>query len=403
MNFLTGNKRISTLQIGKNINLQWVAVHFATAMGIGTLFVPQVLGPKTIGINSFLIMLVISVPLAYLNHRVLASLIIYGGNGKGSVLAIKNLEGNKASLFYSLLLFLSSLSICIINFTALTSTISQNISPIFATNLRAPTSITIGIIVYIISYQKNNMLISTIKYTSLILAMALILISFILIPYWDWSIVQEEKDINIVEIISFIPIIIFAMNFSSCVSSYTESSMIKCKEDKHLCDRHVSMTLITSCISIALIIMFFSFSVSLSLTNSALAHADKNTDAITLLALSLGNEWIKVIGLLIVVSASFGALMGTLIGVKDGLKDLDFIKKIKTHKLMFFIAIFLTMIGIVNPNIIDIIKTVSGPLVIIIGMLFPAIIMIKNQRVHWLYLVAITISIITLFCIFVLA
>jgi len=381
-------------------NLRWVSTQFATAMGIGILFVPQELGPREIGIQSFLIMLVLCIPLSYLNHKTLSSLIIFGGNGGGSVLTIKKMEGIKTSLFYSLLLFVSSFSICIINFLAIVSTITQSVEPSNSEISRISASIFIGIAIYFFSSQGRSRIILMTKYISFPLAVILIFISLMLIPYWDWDILSESKTVNPTDIISLIPIVIFAMNFSPCVSGYIESSMIECKNDKHTCNSSVSSTLLSSCIAIAFVVMFFSFSVSMSLNDTLLDNMGKNTNSITLITQLLGGGWYTIVGFLIVTTASFGALMGTLIGVNDGLKDLVFMRHVKEKNMILLIVISLVTIGIINPNIIDLIKIVSGPSVIIVGMLFPALIMIKNRKMQWVHPPAIILSIITLTIIF---
>ncbi len=61
------------------VNFKWVTTQFATAMGIGILFVPQEIGPKAIGLFPFITLAIICIPLAYLNHKTLSNLIISGG------------------------------------------------------------------------------------------------------------------------------------------------------------------------------------------------------------------------------------------------------------------------------------------------------------------------------------
>ena len=374
------------------IHFRWIMTHFATAMGIGVLFVPQELGPRTIGLNSFLIMLVLCVPLSYLSHKTLSSLILSANNGGGSVLAIKEIEGKNASLIYSLLLFISSFSICVINYLALVSALSQNEIVPHSDISRVIVSVFIGILVYFFSSQGSKKIVLMTKFISLPLAGILLFISLMLVPYWDWDSLPVSEPMSLINIVSFIPIIIFAMNFSPCVSGYIEDR----KNDHGFNQSSISTTLLTSCASIAVVVMFFSFSVSLAVNDSLLSSMEKNTNSIALVTELLGGGWFTVLGLFIVSAASFGALMGTLIGVKDGLKDVPAIKRIHDKVITLVVASILVLIGIMNPTIIDLIKVISGPSVIAVGMLFPAYVMIKNRRMQWIHPVAIVLGVLTL-------
>ncbi|HIF9275944.1 TPA: hypothetical protein ACX6QR_004018 [Photobacterium damselae] len=365
-------------------------------MGIGILFLPQEIGPKTIGIYSFLIMAAICVPLSYLNHKTLSSLIISGGNGEGSVLTIKSMVGEKASLSYSFLLFISSFSICIINFIALIATISNSVDLEYTEVTRVMSSIIISIIVYMLSSQGHDQIVSITKYISVPLSIVLIFLSLMLIPEWKWQGLPDNSDVNFKDILAFIPIIVFAMNFSPCVSKYVETSMVDCANNKVICNRNISTTLIVSCTAIAITVMFFSFSVSMALNESVLDDVGKNTNSISLVARLMGGGVFHIIGLLIVATASFGALMGTIIGVTDGLKHFSFCKKVADKKIMLLVCSALAFIGILNPNIIDLIKLISGPSVIVVGMLFPAIVMLKKRNYKLIYFIAIFISLVTL-------
>ena len=238
------------------IHFRWIMTHFETAMGIGVLFVPQELGPRTIGLNSFLIMLVLCVPLSYLSHKTLSSLILSSNNGGGSVLAIKEIEGKNASLIYSLLLFISSFSICVINYLALVSALSQNEIVPHSDISRVIVSVFIGILVYFFSSQGSKKIVLMTKFISLPLAGILLFISLMLVPYWDWDSLPVSEPMSLINIVSFIPIIIFAMNFSPCVSGYIEDR----KNDHGFNQSSISTTLLTSCVSIAVVVMFFSFS-----------------------------------------------------------------------------------------------------------------------------------------------
>lgn len=378
------------------INFRWMATHFATAMGIGVLFVPQEIGPQTIGFSSFLIMIAICIPIAYLNHKTLSGLIIFGGNGEGSVLTIRSMAGKKASLLYSFLLLISSLSICIINFIALVSAISQTVPAEYTEIVRVISSISISALIYALSSRNHQKIVAVTKYISIPLSLVLIGTSLFLIPFWDWAILSANSDINVREIITFIPIIVFAMNFTPCVSMYIESTIRKKDNDKIACEKETSMTLLASCIAIAITVMFFSFSVSMALDSSMLENMGKNTNSISLISQLLGGGVFQVIGLMIVATASFGALMGTLIGVQDGLKHFSFSQHISDKKLMLFVCCLLALVGILNPNIIDLIKLISGPSVIAVGMLIPAFIMLKNKHFKCIYFMAIVISLITL-------
>ncbi len=60
--------------------------------------------------------------------------------------------------------------------------------------------------------------------------------------------------------------------------------------------------------------------------------------------------------------------------------------------MMLVVCFGLALFGIVNPNVMDLIKTISGPSVIIIGMLFPAIVMLKNKKVNVTNFFAIVVS-----------
>ncbi len=174
---------------------------------------------------------------------------------------------------------------------------------------------------YLLSAHGHARILLITKYISVPLAIVLFSLSLLLIPKWDVSVLSSHSEIKIKDMISYIPVIIFAMNFSPCVSKFVESVLDSSSNDGEEAKKSSSATIFTSCSIIAITVMFFSFSVSMSLTDSMLVNTPKNTNAITLVSQFSNSNAVNIAGLAVVVIASFGALIGTIIGVKDGLNQ----------------------------------------------------------------------------------
>ncbi len=366
----------------------WALSLFGTAIGAGVLFLPINAGSG--GLLSLLLITILAFPVMYYSHRALAKMI-YASNSadEGITGTIREYFGNKASVIFNIVYFVSIYTIVLMYSVALTNTASSFM--VNQLHMKEPSRailslvLVLGLIV-ILNFGQDI----TVKVMSMLVypfIASLLFISISLIPQWNTSMLSFSSVSTASTgtgyfgmIWMILPIIVFSFNHSPIISSFVrkqratygiEATDAKCSQIQKVC---YIMTFA--------VVMFFVWSSVLSLTpNDLVKVKEQNLSILSYLANELNSPLIAIAAPIIAFVAITKSFLGHYVGAYEVMRDM-IIKssnargkdvKEKTVKTMILAFVVLTCwyVAYTNPSILGIIDTLSGPLVAAILCVLP--------------------------------
>lgn len=361
----------------------WCLSLFGTAVGAGVLFLPIKAGAG--GFWPLVILALIAAPMTWLAHKGLARFVLSATNPKADITdAVEEHFGKSGANIITLAYFFAIYPIVLIYGVGITNTVDS-----FLVHQAGITSIPrwllsgalIAAMTACVVYGKELML----KATSALvypLVFILLALSLYLIPDWNTSMMEVAPDWSSLPSVIWlaIPLIVFSFNHSPIISQFS-------KEQRRIYgEKAVQKTdMITGGASLMLMafVMFFVFSVVLSLSPAQLALADsQNISVLSYLANTHSAPVISYCGPLVAFAAITSSYFGHFLGAHEGLTGL--IKshtktpKSKIEKLsLVFIVLTTWIVAIVNPSILGMIESMGAPMIAAILFLMPIFAMRK--------------------------
>jgi len=366
----------------------WALSLFGTAIGAGVLFLPINAGSG--GLLSLLLITILAFPIMYYSHRAFAKMICASNSAdEGITGTIREYFGNKASVIFNIVYFVSIYTIVLMYAVALTNTASSFIVNQLHMNEPPRAILSLVLVLGLIAILNFGQDI-TVKVMSMLVypfIVSLLLISIYLIPQWNTSMLSfssvstPSSGMGYFGMIWLIlPIIVFSFNHSPIISSFVmkqratygiEAADAKCSQIQKVCY-----------ILTFTVVIFFVWSSVLSLTPSDLtAVKDQNLSILSYLANELKSPLIAIAAPIIAFVAITKSFLGHYVGAYEVMRDM-IIKsskargkdvKEKTVKTMILAFVVLTCwyVAYTNPSILGLIDTLSGPLVAAILCLLP--------------------------------
>lgn len=367
-------------------NTMWMLSFYGTAIGAGTLFLPIEAGVH--GLIPLLLMALLSLPMTYFSHRALCRLILSSSHKSSDITdVVKEYFGHRSGTVLTFLYCFAIFPILLMYSVGMTNTIESFIAN--QTSLNTPPRALLAFILisglsFIIRFGQESVL-RVMGYLVYPFVATLIFLSLYLIPFWNGAILYESSlriasSPNLfVSMWLIIPVIVFSFNFSPIISSFAVSQKQRYKSNAEI---KSSKLLKYSSIMMVLTVMFFVFSCVLSLSQSDLAAAKtQNISILSYLANHLDNPVVTYFGPMIALIAITKSFLGHYLGAKEGLIGLSTaISKSKattitSPKGIALIELFMLTVcwftATINPNILKMIETISGPAVTIILFLLP--------------------------------
>lgn len=367
----------------------WALGLFGTAIGAGVLFLPINAGAG--GLLSLLLITILAFPVMYYSHRALAKMI-YASNSadEGITGTIREYFGNKASIIFNIVFFLSIYIIVLMYSVALTNTASSFIVNQLHMNEPPRAILSLVLVLGLIAILNFGQDI-TVKVMSMLVypfIASLLFISISLIPQWNTSMLSFSSVstaptgvggyFNMIWLI--LPIIVFSFNHSPMISSFVmkqrqtygiQATDAKCSQIQKVC---YIMTFI--------VVMFFVWSSVLSLTPDDLVMAkEQNLSILSYLANRLNSPLIAIAAPIIAFVAVTKSFLGHYVGVYEVMRDMiisagksrgkDLKEKTVKRAILVFVVLTCWYAAYANPSILGIIDTLSGPLVAAILCLLP--------------------------------
>lgn len=373
---------------GFKFDFAWAISLFGTAVGAGILFLPINAGAH--GLWPLLIVTFLIGPMTYLSHRGLSHFICESPwKGEDITQVARGYFGDGIGKAINLLYFLAIYPIVLIYGVGITNTIDSAIvnqlgGPHVPRVILAFILVALMMLV-MIKGQKIMMVVTQVLVYPLIAA--LFIISVYLIPSWHVTgLGPVPAPFDFFKYIWItLPVLIFAFNHSPAISQFS-LSMQKTYGDK--ASSGASRALGYTAVLLVLFTMFFVWSCVLSLGTDGLAAARaQNLPVLSYLANIHDQPVISYMGPLIAIAAIGSSFFGHYLGTAEGAVGLirSFApaqyEKLGEKKSQAIVAgfIFITtvIVAVINPSILSLIETLSGPVIAAILYLMPMIAIYK--------------------------
>ena len=361
----------------------WCISLFGTAVGAGVLFLPIKAGAG--GFWPLVILALIAAPMTWFAHKSLARFVLSAKNPEADITdTVEEHFGKTGANLITFAYFFAIYPIVLIYGVGITNTVDS-----FLVNQMGMESIprplpsgalilamTAGVV-----FGKDLML----KATSAMvypLVFILLALSFYLVPDWNTSMMEVTPEWSTMPSVIWlaIPIIVFSFNHSPIISQFS-------KEQRRVYGENAvkKTDAITGGAAMMLMgfVMFFVFSVVLSLSPEQLANAQaQNISVLSYLANVHESPLISYMGPLVAFAAITSSYFGHFLGAHEGLVGLiksrsgSSVSTIEKVSLAF-IVVTTWIVAVVNPSILGMIETMGAPMIAAILFLMPVFAMNK--------------------------
>ncbi|MGL5093307.1 MAG: amino acid permease [Aeromonas sobria] len=365
----------------------WTMGLYATAVGAGTLFLPITVGSNSPVILLFILLL--AFPLSYYSHRALSRFVLSSSHREGDIThVVEEHFGAKAGKLLMLVYLMAFYPIILVYSISITNAIQSFVVHQLG-NAELPRGLlVVGVMLglHLILLAGKQIVVSAISVLALPMVAFLIGLSVYLLPQWSLSYFSESQAVEWRDpafwksLWLIVPVMVFSFSHAPIISSFSAAQKKRCQESADLrAKRIIKCSSLLICGSV----LFFVVScvMSLSQAEMALARTD-NISVLSALANKFSNPLIAYVGPLIAILAMSKSFLGTSMGVSEGtvsmvsgacqglglsLKELTIARV--SSVILFMVTAVITYL---NPNVLDIIERVSGPLIAVILFLLPA-------------------------------
>ncbi|MGF1723274.1 aromatic amino acid transport family protein [Photobacterium nomapromontoriensis] len=364
-------------------DVTWALSLFGTAVGAGVLFLPIKAGAG--GFWPLVALALLALPMTWFAHKSLARFVLSAKNPDSDITdTVEEHFGKTGANIITFAYFFAIYPIVLIYGVGITNTVDS-----FMVNQLGMESIprwllSGGLILTMtagVLFGKELML----KATAAVvypLVFVLFALSIYLVPEWNTSMMSVAPDWSSMPSVIWlaIPIIVFSFNHSPVISQFA-------KEQRRVYgDDAVKKTdMITGGAAMMLMgfVMFFVFSVVLSLSPAQLAEAQaQNISVLSYLANIHGSPMISLMGPLVAFAAITSSYFGHFLGAQEGLVGLVKSRSSLPVSLiekacLCFIVITTWIVAVKNPSILGMIETMGAPMIAAILFLLPIFAMQK--------------------------
>ena len=365
----------------------WTMGLYATAVGAGTLFLPITVGSNSPVILLFILLL--AFPLSYYSHRALSRFVLSSSHREGDIThVVEEHFGAKAGKLLMLVYLMAFYPIILVYSISITNAIQSFVVHQLG-NAELPRGLLVlGVMLglHLILLAGKQIVVSAICVLALPIVAFLIGLSIYLLPHWSLSYFSESQAVDWRDpafwksLWLIVPVMVFSFSHAPIISSFSAAQKKRCQESADLrAKRIIKCSSMLICGSV----LFFVVScvMSLSQAEMALARTD-NISVLSALANKFSNPLIAYVGPLIAILAMSKSFLGTSMGVSEGTvsmvsgacQGLGLSLRESTIARVSSVILFMVtaVITYLNPNVLDIIERVSGPLIAVILFLLPA-------------------------------
>ncbi|MEJ4100123.1 HAAAP family serine/threonine permease [Corynebacterium mastitidis] len=365
----------------RGLDASWTISLFGTAVGAGILFLPINAGSS--GVWPLLVATLLIGPMTYFSHRALARMVcVSPRKGEDITVVARDYFGEKIGWVITLLYFAAIYPIVLIYGVSITNTVDS----LIVNQLGGPSvprallsGLLVGAMTLVLVFGQKLMLAVTqvLVYPLIFLLGA---ISLYLIPSWDlqgfFGAPGKGVWATAAAVWLVIPVLVFAFNHSPAISQF---SLAMQRNHGERATRRASVVLAYTAVLLTVFTMFFVWSCSLALGTEGLAAArEANLPVLSYMANVFDNPVLSylapVIAIAAIVSSYFGHVLGAAEGAESivrGIARRDLPARPLTLGVYAFIFLTTWLAAIVNPSVLDLIETLSGPVIAALLYLMP--------------------------------
>lgn len=374
-------------------DIVWMLGLYGTAIGAGVLFLPINAGMG--GLLPLLIMAVIAFPMTFFSHRGMMRFVLSGNKKCNNITdVIKEHFGNRIGNLITLLYFFTIYPILLVYSVAITNTAENFI--VHQLGYSAPPRALLAMLLIIgltmIIKLGKDIIVKSMSVLVFPFVSVLVFFSFYLIPYWSSAIfqsllVQPRADVGSLlrTLWLAVPVMVFSFNHLPIISSFAMSQRA---EYGARAEMKCSRILACSHVMMVLTVIFFVFSCALSLTSEDMQEAkNQNISILSYLANYFDNPFIASLGSIIAFVAIAKSFLGHYLGASEGFNGLvtsvlyangkDISASAMNKVTAVFILLTAWLVATINPSILGMIETLSGPLIAIMLFLMPMYTIVK--------------------------
>lgn len=367
-------------------NLSWTISLFGTAVGAGVLFLPINAGAQ--GMWPLIIGTLLIGPMTYFSHRALARFVcVSPRKGENITVVARDYFGDGVGKAIAILYFLAIYPIVLIYGVSITNTVdSLIVNQFHGPHIpRALLSFVLIAAMMAVMILGERIMLAVTGFLVYPLIALLGIVTVYLIPTWrigDFADMPSGGGWGfLLAVFLMIPVLVFAFNHSPAISQFS-LAMQRAYGEKAA--ENASKVLRLTAILLVVFTMGFVWSCALSLGRSGLAEARAaNLPVLSYLANIHDAPFMSYIGPFIAIAAIGSSFFGHYMGAAEGAQGIveGFAPKqaasLGRKKLGIGVAVFMFLTtwgaAIINPNVLSVIESLSGPVIAAILYIMPMI------------------------------
>lgn len=379
-------RSIQSLSQWRKQDTVWMLSLYGTAIGAGTLFLP--IGAGLNGIWPLIIMALLAFPMTFYSHRALCRFVLSGSSSRDITDVVEEHFGSFAGKMLTALYFFAIYPILLMYSVAITNTTESFIINQMGISPPPRAILAIILILALMTVVRfgQDIIVKSMSVLVYPFATVLFLLSVYLIPHWNNAILQQSNSLQVngghgllMTLWLIIPVMVFSFNHSPIISSFAVSQK---RQYGNQADHKSSLIMKYSHLLMVFSVMFFVFSCVLSLSPQDLLKAKlQNISILSYLANHFNTPLIAFIAPLIAFIAISKSFLGHYLGAKEGLSGI-IVKSLKSSgktinekPLERIIEMFMILtcwaIATINPNILNMIETLGGPVIALLLFIMP--------------------------------
>ncbi|ELO1558191.1 HAAAP family serine/threonine permease, partial [Aeromonas hydrophila] len=325
-------------------------------------------------------------PMTFLAHRGLARFVLSSSRPHADFTEVAQEHfGKMAGRLISALYFLSIFPILLIYGVGLTNTVESFM--INQLGMDAPNRVMLsGLLVFAmiaVMLAGEKAMLRAFAVMVYPLAAILAALSCYLIPQWQWPQLGSLEGGSFLNTVWLaLPVTVFAFSHAAAISGFAN---VQRREYGEQAEAKSSLILRNTTVMLVGFVLFFVFSCVLSLSPAQLAEAKaQNVSVLSYLANITDNPVIVTLGPLIAFIAISSSFLGHFLGARESLKSLiakpTGLSLAKADRLGIALMFFsIWGAAIINPGILGLMETLSGPVIAMILFIMPVVAIYKVE------------------------
>ena len=360
----------------------WLISLFGTAVGAGILFLPINAGEG--GVYPLIVATILIGPMTYFAHRGLSRMVVAVREPTSDITEVsRQYFGRGAGIFITVVYFLSIYPIILIYAVSITNTVNS-----LMVNQLGMDPWPRWLLSLILVLAMSAVMIAGPKLVSIVtgwivypLIAALAFLIIWLIPYWQLDSFGEMPAFGdfVSSVWLVIPVLVFSFSFAAATSQLTVSL-----KDRYKLRAGMKATQIIKWTAVILTIftMGFVWSAALALGPEGMQEArEANLPVVSYLANQLDQPFLQILGpaisIVAIASSFFGHWLGGIeggVGIINntfGTKDRNLNQKYIRYGVIGFVVLTAWIAAILNPSVLSLIESLSGPIIAMVLYLLP--------------------------------